>query len=90
MGPSESADSSRNFARFAAFVALVVGCFVLAGWQLDMETLTNLVPGWPRMVRLTALCFILSGASLWLIDPRRRAILDGVRRAGRGLRHVHV
>ena len=66
MGPSESADTSRNFARFAAFVALVVGSFVLAGWQLDVETLTNLVPGWPRMVRLTALCFLLSGASLWL------------------------
>src|SRR3954468_14349364 len=66
MGSLESADSSRNFARFAAFVALVVGCFVLAAWQLDMETLTNFVPGWPRMVRLTALGFILSGASLWL------------------------
>jgi PAS domain S-box-containing protein len=66
MDPSESADSSRNLARFAAFVALVVGCFVLAGWELDMETLTNLVPAWPRMVRLTASCFLLSGASLWL------------------------
>jgi PAS domain S-box-containing protein len=66
MGPSESADSSRNFARFAAFVALIIGSFVLAAWSLDLETLTNIVPGWPRMVRLTALGFILCGASLWL------------------------
>src|ERR1043165_2920039 len=66
MGSLESADTSRNLARFAAFVALVVGVFVLAGWSADLETLTNIVPGWPRMVRLTALCFILCGASLWL------------------------
>jgi PAS domain S-box-containing protein len=66
MGPSERAESSGNFARLAAFVALVVGAFVLAGWSLDLETLTNIVPGWPRMVRLTALAFMLSGASLWL------------------------
>ena len=66
MGPPQSVDSSRNLARFAAFVALIVGVFVLAGWSLDLDTLTNIVPGWPRMVRLTASCFILSGASLWL------------------------
>src|SRR4051812_43481491 len=87
MGPSESADSSRNFARFAAFVALVVGCFVLAGWQLDMETLTNLVPGWPRMVRLTALCFLLSGASLWLatVGAARSSMVFGALVAACGL-----
>jgi PAS domain S-box-containing protein len=66
MALSESADSGRNLARFAAFVALIVGVFVLAGWSLDMEQLTNIVPGWPRMVRLTAVGFILAGASLWM------------------------
>jgi PAS domain S-box-containing protein len=66
MGISESAEPGRNLARFAAFVALVVGVFVLAGWSLDMEQLTNIVPGWPRMVRLTAVGFILAGASLWM------------------------
>ncbi|HEX6396470.1 MAG TPA: PAS domain S-box protein, partial [Steroidobacteraceae bacterium] len=66
MGPSESADSSRNLARFAAFVALIVGAFVMAGWWLNLEMLTNIAPGWPRMVRLSALCFLLSGGSLWL------------------------
>jgi PAS domain S-box-containing protein len=66
MGLTQGAESSRNLARFAAFVALVVGAFVLAGWSLELETLTNIVPGWPRMVRLTALCFMLSGAALWL------------------------
>lgn len=66
MGPSESASPSRNLARFAAFVALVVGAFVMTGWWLELEALTNIVPGWPRMVRLSALCFLLCGGSLWL------------------------
>jgi PAS domain S-box-containing protein len=66
MGISESADPGRSLARFAAFVALIVGVFVLAGWSLDMEQLTNIVPGWPRMVRLTAVGFMLAGASLWM------------------------
>jgi PAS domain S-box-containing protein len=68
MSLSQGAESSRNLARFAALVALVVGAFVLAGWSLDMEALTNLAPGWPRMVRLTALCFMLAGVSLWLAN----------------------
>jgi PAS domain S-box-containing protein len=66
MGISESADPGRSLARFAAFVALIVGVFVLAGWSLGMEQLTNIVPGWPRMVRLTAVGFMLAGASLWM------------------------
>ena len=85
MGPSESADTSRNFARFAAFVALVVGLFVLAGWSLEMETLTNIVPGWPRMVRLTALSFILCGASLWFATmgaARASVVLAAIAAAG--------
>jgi PAS domain S-box-containing protein len=65
MGPS-------FLARFAAFVAMMVGAFVLAGWAFDMEQLTNLVPTWPRMVRLTALCFVLSGAGLWAMTLRAR------------------
>ena len=73
MGISESADPGRNLARFAAFVALIVGVFVLAGWSLDMEQLTNIVPGWPRMVRLTAVAFMLAGASLVAGVQRCRA-----------------
>jgi PAS domain S-box-containing protein len=65
MAITESAEASR-LAQFVAFVSLAVGVFVFAGWTLDMEPLTNLVPGWPRMSRLTALAFIVAGAALWL------------------------
>ena len=66
MGPPESADSSRNLARFAAFVSLTVGLFVLLGWFLDLEQLTNIAPGWPRMPMLTAAAIMLAGVALWL------------------------
>ena len=72
MGSPESAEQSRYFAQFAAFVALSFGLFVLAGWAFDMEQLTNIVPSWPKMVKLTALSFVLAGVSLWLatVDAR--------------------
>jgi len=66
-----SSDSSRFLARFAAFVAIIVGVFVLMGWWLDMEPLTNIVPGWPRMARLSAITFILAGIALWLASRGR-------------------
>src|SRR5262249_32017454 len=78
MGPSESAEPGRNLARFAAFVAMIVGVFVLAGWSFDMEQVTYVVPGWPRMVRLSALGFVLSGTTLWLIcGGYRRVAMAG-------------
>ena len=68
----ESAEPSRNLAQFVAFVALAVGLFVLAGWAFGMDQLTNIVPTWPRVVRLTALAFILSGFALWLATIQKR------------------
>jgi PAS domain S-box-containing protein len=77
MGSPESAEPSRYFAQFAAFVALFVGLFVLAGWAFDMVQLTNIVPSWPNMVKLTALSFVLAGVALWLatLDARVPAML---------------
>ncbi|MEO8063652.1 MAG: PAS domain S-box protein [Pseudomonadota bacterium] len=76
MGTPETADSSQYLARFAAFVALTVGLFVYFGWVFDLEQLTNLVPGWPRMSRITALAFVVAGGALWLatLHARRFAI----------------
>jgi len=76
----ENADPSRYLARFAAFAALTVGLFVIAGWLLDMEQLTNIVPDWPRMPLLTAAAFMLAGISLWLttLQALRAAIAAAV------------
>jgi PAS domain S-box-containing protein len=66
MGSSVDAEPNRFFAQFAALVALAVGLFVFVGWTFDVEALTNLVPGWPRISRLTALGFVAGGIALWL------------------------
>src|SRR4051812_3513886 len=72
MWSPESAEPSRYFAQFAAFVALSVGLFVLAGWAFDLEQLTNIAPSWPKMVKLTALSFVLAGVALWLATVEAR------------------
>jgi signal transduction histidine kinase/ActR/RegA family two-component response regulator len=55
-------------------IAFLVAILVLFGWLLGIASLTNIVPEWPRMVPLTACCFTLIAASLWLNVPRVAAL----------------
>src|SRR5688500_9773268 len=66
MSSSGKAEPGHHLAQFIGFVAVVLGSFVLAAWAFDMDQLTNLVPTWPKMVRLTAATFAIAGVSLWL------------------------
>ena len=66
----------------AASVAGIVGILVLLGWVLDVAPLRTLIPDTNPMVVSTAFCFVLIGASLWLL---RDSEADMARRwAGRG------
>ncbi len=67
----ESFGQGRVLARFAAFVAVMVGLIVLAGWAFGIDQLTNLAPSLPKMARLTAVSFVLAGAGLWLAASGR-------------------
>jgi PAS domain S-box-containing protein len=78
MATPESADSNRYLARFAAFFSMAVGLFVFAAWTLDLEQLTNIVPGWPKISRLTALEFVASGFALWAVLGQYRRLAIGV------------
>jgi PAS domain S-box-containing protein len=69
----ESAEPSRFFARFVALVSVAFGAFIFIGWTFGLDALTNLVPGWPRVSRLSALGFLGCGIALWLATaPRAR------------------
>jgi PAS domain S-box-containing protein len=47
---------------------MVVGILVLLGWALDIAALRTFIPGVTNpMVVSTAFCFVLTGASLWLL-----------------------
>jgi PAS domain S-box-containing protein len=67
-------EQGRYLAQFTAFLSLAFGSFVYAGWVFDMDPLTNIVPGWPRISRITAMAFITSGIAQWLCTTDRPRI----------------
>lgn len=48
-------------------VAATAGGLALVGWQFDIESLKNLIPGAVAMNPITALTFLAAAASLWLL-----------------------
>ncbi|MBA2269066.1 MAG: PAS domain S-box protein [Chthoniobacterales bacterium] len=75
--------SLRALSRGASIFAVLVSCFVLVGWTFDVEILKSLLPGFLAMNPVTALAFILAGASLWLLsaeggDPRLVRLARGL------------
>ncbi|MEC4816252.1 MAG: PAS domain-containing sensor histidine kinase [Scytonema sp. PMC 1069.18] len=60
--------SSRSLVtRAASVIAIIVGCLVLLGWCFDLEYFKSFFSlSMVTMKPNTAMCFILSGLSLWL------------------------
>lgn len=50
----------------AIFVA-ISGAIVMLGWIFDIAILKSILPGWVTMKFNTAVCFILSGMTLYLV-----------------------
>jgi signal transduction histidine kinase len=48
----------------AGGVVIVIACYAMLAWIIDIDFLRNAIPGWPKMMPVTALCFILCGFSL--------------------------
>jgi PAS domain S-box-containing protein len=51
-------------AKWAGFLAALIGLLVLAGWVAGFATLEGILPAWPRLGPGAALAFILAGADL--------------------------
>jgi PAS domain S-box-containing protein len=54
--------------RAAGFITIITGCIVLAGWLFNIPSFKSIFPGFGNMVPNTALCFILSGFALCLLE----------------------
>src|SRR4029077_7519848 len=54
-----------------AVASAVGGALILAGWAFNLPLLTTILPGRAPSARLSALAFILAGASLWLLGPAK-------------------
>lgn len=65
--------------RGAGALAALTGGLVLVGWALDVEVLKRILPGLVAMNPVTALAFVLAGASLLLVGEGRGIV------AGRAL-----
>ncbi|MBW4694773.1 MAG: PAS domain S-box protein [Lyngbya sp. HA4199-MV5] len=57
---------ARSLSKKLSLVVILIGFGVILGWVFDLSTLKMLLPYLPTMKFNAALCFILSGCSLWL------------------------
>ncbi|MBK5271845.1 MAG: hypothetical protein JJE22_12610, partial [Bacteroidia bacterium] len=54
--------------RGTALFTIAIGCLVLLGWFSDIPAFRSILPGSISMKFNTAVCFILSGITLYLLD----------------------
>ncbi|ARV61933.1 hypothetical protein BZZ01_27895 [Nostocales cyanobacterium HT-58-2] len=74
---------TRNVAQVASVFVVVISCVVLIGWMFDIAVLKSVLPGLVTMEVNTAIAFLLSGTSLWLLSrgssfpvlPRLRVLI---------------
>jgi hypothetical protein len=61
-------NSSAFITKVASLITIVVGCFVFAGWFFDIPSFKSILPGIVSIKFNTAVCFILSGIALYLLE----------------------
>ncbi|MCX6917313.1 MAG: PAS domain S-box protein, partial [Verrucomicrobia bacterium] len=77
--------SPQLVARLAALLAICVGGSVLIGWLFDVGSLKSLHPTWVSMKANAAVCFLLSGLALWLMQRLPSPAQTAISRACAGL-----
>jgi PAS domain S-box-containing protein len=68
---SRDVRNCRIFSQATSVLAVLAGSLALLGWLLGITALTGVLPGSATMKPNTALCFVLAGLSLWLIQLQR-------------------
>ena len=77
-----------RYSRGASATGILVGASVLVGWLLDIPLLKSVIPGLVTMKANAALCFILAGVALRVIENEEATagmvakIVTAVDRAG--------
>jgi signal transduction histidine kinase len=56
-----------------ALLSIIIGFTVIAGWIFDIKILKSVIDGYPPMKFNTAVCFILAGVALYLVQNKNVA-----------------
>ena len=76
--PSTPIAAVQSFSKKASIAAMAIGCTVILGWIFDLQLLKSILPGLVTMKANAAVCFILGGFSLFILQ-RRRAELTAIK-----------
>ena len=69
--PSTPIAAVQSFSKKASIAVIAIGCTVILGWIFDLQLLKSILPGLASMKANAAVCFILGGFSLFLLQRRR-------------------
>ncbi|MDF0554114.1 ATP-binding protein [Kamptonema sp. UHCC 0994] len=69
--PSNLIATLQSFSIKSGMAVALIGCIVILGWIFDIAILKSVLPGLVTMKANTAVSFILSGSSLWLLGRQR-------------------
>ncbi len=62
---------NKRISQIIAALVFLAGCLVLMGWMLDIPVLKSVFPNLATMKANSALCFIMAGAALWLLQDEQ-------------------
>ena len=72
----------RRFISFASVASVAIGLVGLGGWMLSIPVLKSVIPGQVVIRPNAALCLVLIGLSLWLMQPVNDHPISGARKLG--------